>query len=254
MKSRLFLLIFTFCIIPFVAFSQTSRRAKIKLLNGVKIKGAMIESFDDDFLKVELANAESLLVRYDHIKSITFRQGGTISDNYAEKMATNPSLQIETFYHEFRGGLLFGDENISGSIHTINGYQFSQYLGTGLGFGLNKFGNYLTLPIYATVKGYLFDKKVSPFYFGDIGYGFAWHNNKNEDVFQVEDMQGGLYWQLGLGYQFNFYNSSIVIALGYLNQASTIEYTYYRPWTIDNVATSEERLIRRINFSIGFLF
>ena len=127
-------------------------------------------------------------------------------------------------------------------------------MGAGLGLGLNKFGNYLAVPIYATVKGYVFDKKVAPFYFADLGYGMAWNNHKNEEVFELDNVQGGLYWQLGIGYQINFYNSSFVLALGYVNQDSKADYIYHRPWDIDNVEITEKRLLRRFNFSVGFLF
>jgi hypothetical protein len=149
--------------------------------------------------------------------------------------------------------LLFGDENISGGLQTINGYQFSQYLGTGIGVGMNKFGNYISLPIYASIKGYILDRKVSPFYFGDVGYGLAWASDKTHEGYSINNVKGGVYWQLGAGYQFNFYNNSFVITLGYVNQNSTAEYEYDY-WAIDGVEISEKRLLRRVNLSIGFLF
>ena len=110
------------------------------------------------------------------------------------------------------------------------------------------------MPIYANVKGYILDQQITPFYFGDIGYGFAWNTDKNEEVFELDNVTGGLYWQLGLGYQFNFYSNSLVLTLGYINQHSKADYVYYRPWDIDDVEISEKRILRRLNFSIGFLF
>lgn len=252
--NKLVLLICLIILLPSIGFAQPSRKAKILLVNGVKIKGGVVKSYDKEFIEVEMANMENILIRYDHIKRITFKNYGNVHSDFAEKIDTNPTLKTETFYHEFRGGLLIGEENASGTIHTINGYQFNQFLGTGLGVGLNKFGNYLTVPIYATVKGYIQDKKVSPFYYGDIGYGLAWHSNKNDDVFELDNVKGGLYWQLGLGYQINFYNSSLVLSLGYVNQGSQADYTYYRPWDLSDVEVTEKRLLRRFNLSVGFLF
>ena len=234
--------------------AQITKKVKISLKNGVKIKGGIVESFDDSLLKVKIDDSTTFILRYDVIAKISFKGYGSVHSDIKEKLSNPPSLKTESFYHEIRGGLLFGEENIDVSLQTINGYQFNKYLGTGLGLGINKFGNYTTLPLYAQVKGYIFDKKVSPFYFGDIGYGFAWNTNKNEDLFELENVQGGLYWQLGLGYQINFYNSSIIFTLGYINQDSKADYIYYRPWDMDDVEISERRLLRRVAFSVGFLF
>lgn len=234
--------------------AQINQRAKIVLKNGIIVNGGIVESFDDKFLKVSIDSSNIILIRYDHMKRIIFKGKVNTEGASEEILMLQPSLNIESFYHEFRGGLLIGEENTSFTVQTINGYQFSKYLGTGLGLGVNKYGNYITLPIYATVKGYLYDKKVSPFYYGDIGYGFAWQTNKNETTFGLDNVQGGLYWQLGLGYQINFHQSAMVFSLGYLNQTSTANYTYFRGWDISDVEISERRILRRFAISIGFLF
>lgn len=236
--------------------AQIDKQVKIWLKNGIKIKGGIVESFDDSKLKVKIDDSNTILIRFDHIKKISFKGYGKVNNDFEDKFRNPPSLKIESYYHEFKGGLLFGEENLGVSLQTINGYQFNKYIGTGLGLGVNKYGNFVTLPIYATVKGYLFDKKVSPFYFGDIGYGFAWKTNKNEDLFELDKVEGGLYWQVGLGYQINFYNSSMTFTLGYINQDSKAEYVYYRPWDsrISDFNVSERRILRRVAFSVGFLF
>jgi len=236
------------------AHSQVNKQVKIVMKNGVRIKGAIVKTIDVDRLEVDVDGSQSMYIRYDLIKTIQFKNYQVVDQELKDKLSAQPSIKIETFYHEIRGSLLFGEENIDVGLHSINGYQFNQYLGTGLGLGVNKFGNYLAMPIYANVKGYIYDRKVSPFYFGDIGYGYAWNTNKNENVFEVENVKGGLYWQLGLGYQFNFYSSSLILSMGYVNQHSKADYVYYRPWDLDDVEISESRVLRRFNLSIGFLF
>lgn len=255
MRSLFFPIALLFALaFKFEVNAQNDKEVKISLKSGIKIKGGILESFDDSKLRVKIDESNIILIRYDHIKKISFKGYGSINNDFEERFRNPPSLKIESYYHEFRGGLLIGEENTSVSLHTINGYQFTKYLGTGLGLGINKYGNYVTLPLYATVKGYLFDKKVSPFYFGDIGYGFAWKTNKNEDLFELDNVEGGLYWQVGLGYQVNFYNSSMVFTFGYINQDSRADYVYYRPWDLDDVKVSERRILRRFAVSVGFLF
>jgi hypothetical protein len=233
--------------------AQIDKEVKVKLKNGVKINGGIVKSLSDEFLELDVSGSDNIVIMFDHIRTISFKNYGHLRGNFSEKLKRPPKLKINTFYHELRGGLMFGEENVSGSIQTINGYKFTKYLGSGLGVGLNKFGNTVTLPIYAAAKGYLFDKKVTPFYFGDIGYGIAWHTNENNQMYQVEEIKGGLYWQVGLGYQINFYNSAMTFSLGYVNQKSSIDYFVNEIWRPDRVEVSENRILRRIVFSVGFL-
>ncbi len=229
------------------------------LTNGVKLQGTILDSFDDIGVKLNIDDSNTFVIRYDLIRKIVFKKHGTIRYDFEKKLSAPPSLHLNTFFHEIRGNLLFGQDDVSVGLQTINGYQFSQYLGTGLGVGLNKFGNYITVPLYASVKGYLINKKTSPFYYGDIGYGFAWKTDKNDDVFEVDKMRGGLYWQIGLGYQVNFYNSALVFSFGYVNQGSKMEYSYMPQWRRfapqdqNEVVITEKRLLRRFVFSVGFL-
>ncbi len=249
------IVLFVLLALSIQAHAQVNQQAKIVLKNGIKINGGIVGSFDEKMLKVNIDSSNIIFVRYDHIKKIVFKENNKAGGVKPEELiGLQPSLNIKSFYHEFRGGLLIGEENTSITVQTINGYQFSKYLGSGLGLGVNKYGNYITLPIYATVKGYLYDKKVSPFYYGDIGYGFAWQSNRNENVFELDNVQGGLYWQLGLGYQVNFYKSAMTFTLGYSNQDSKAEYTYFSGWDINSVKVSERRILRRFALSIGFLF
>ena len=235
--------------------AQENRATKIYLKNGVRIKGAILESTTNTAINVRIENQiEPVAIKYNHIKKIKFRGYGNLNEEMDNRIGSVPGLHLNSFYHEIRGGLLFGEENLDVSIHSLNGYQFSKYLGTGLGVGVNKFGNYVTLPIYATIKGYLKDGSVSPFYYGDIGYGFAWDTNKNKDFYIVDDVQGGLYWQLGVGYQFNFYKSALVLSLGYINQESSADYRTMNWWGTGDVEVSEKRLLRRVSFTVGILF
>jgi len=238
-----------------LCMAQSGYEAKLSLKNGVKIKGGIVESFNEEYLKLKVTNrADPILIRYDHIRKIQFTGGHfEEGDEIEYKVQGRAGIQTKTFYHELRGGLLFGEENVSGSIHTLNGYQFSQHLGTGVGLGLNKFGNYISLPVYATVKGYLKNDKVCPFYFGDVGYGFTWRNNNDVDGYLVENVEGGLYWQLGVGYQLNYPKSAFVCTLGYLQQRSKADYIY-QYWALDGVEVSEKRTIRRVSLSVGILF
>ena len=234
--------------------AQDSKLGKIKLNNGTKIKHATNISFEKEYLKADFNGSEEVQIKYDHIKKLRFKGAGKMKDVSSGSLPDLPSLQINTFFHEIRGGLLMGEDHVSASLQTINGYQFNRYLGTGLGAGINTFKQQITMPIYLSAKGYLFDKHVSPFYFGDLGYGFAWNSRGFEGQTTPEKVQGGYYWQIGLGYQINYNSNSLVFTFGYLNQDTKTEYTYQNPWNGKPEKISEQRLHRRFSFTVGFLF
>ncbi len=239
----------------FLGYAQDVSPRKIVLNNGTKIKGASNISFEKEYLKVNLnAVDEDVLIRYDRIKKICLNRAGKPKGTSLEQLPKPPSLQTNTFFHELRGGLLIGEDHVSATLQTINGYQFNRYLGAGLSIGVNTFEQQITMPVYATVKGYIFDKHISPFYFGDIGYGFAWKKDGFDGQIAPEKVQGGYYWQLGLGYQINFHNNSFVFTFGYMNQDSRTDYVYPSPWDGEPTKVSEQRLHRRFSFAVGFLF
>jgi hypothetical protein len=234
--------------------AQVNKGIKVVLKNGITIKGAILESIDDSFVKIRIQNNEEpITIRLDRIDRIKFKDYETLDEETKEKIPLGPHLETKSFFHEFKPGILLGEEEISWSIQTINGYQFHKYVGTGLGVGINKYANHITLPVYVSIKGYLMDSHISPFYFGDIGYGFAWDAGENDNYYRVNDVQGGLYWQVGVGYQLHFQSNALVFSLGYVNQQTSTDYTYDY-WYEGGIEVSEKRTFRRVNFSIGIMF
>lgn len=234
--------------------AQGKKPVKIYLNNGAKINGAIVDSFDENFINIRLeTQTEPIRLKYDHIKKIKFGSYGSANKALNEKIGYSQGLELKRFFHDVKLGGLFGDEYVNVSFQTVNGYQFNKFLGVGLGAGVNNFEYYTTVPVYASVKGFLMDKKISPFYFGDIGYGFAWDRDNNQDVMALENVHGGIYWQVGVGYQINFSSSAMAFYLGYLNQKVGADYAYYN-WGVGNVDVSEERTLRPITFSVGFTF
>lgn len=266
-RSKLFL--FT-CVLLLIclshskpAIAQYQNYSKITLKNGTKIKGYVIDSFKTKFIKIRIDTNQPLHIYYSNIHKITFKDEKgrhTLIENNIKLAAENISLHDHSFYHEFRGGILLGEDNASITLHNINGFQFNRFLAPGLGVGFDSYENFRTVPVYAHIKGYIFDRKVSPFYFTDVGYGFAWYKNADNILYKVTDVHGGYYWQVGLGYRISFYNWAMLVTLGYKNQQSGLKYAYsnYQPWmdaaSDSNVEVSEKRTLRRVSFSVGFLF
>jgi len=241
---------------------QNKYPTKIVLKDGTKIKGNVFDSFEGKYIKIYIDTIQPVLINSDRIHKITFKdsQGQhTLKMNDEKLISKKIGLKNNTFYHELRGGILLGEDNTSITLHNINGYQFNRFLAPGIGIGFDSYEKYRTVPVYAHLKGYIFDRRTAPFYFAEAGYGFAWYNDEEEYAFDVTDVHGGYYWQIGLGYRISFNHLAMLITLGYKNQKSGLKYIYdVQPWmsvTYENdVEVSEQRILRRAAFSIGFLF
>ena len=77
----------------------------------------------------------------------------------------------------------------------INGARFNQYLSAGLGIGLDYYyyrkDSFLSLPLFANVKGYLPISDIVNLYASlDCGYAFSLSGEKSGDV--ERDMKGFL--------------------------------------------------------------
>ncbi len=242
--------------------AQDLQKAKITLINGTRIEGYVVESMHDKYIKIDVIDNDPLIINYHVIRKIRFYQGKNDSSINEPSSLTQftPGIKTKVFFHEVTGNLMFGQDNLDVALHTVNGYQYNRYLGAGIGLGIEHLQDYSAMPVYAQVKGYLFDRKVTPFYFGDIGYAFAWGNSQPNMNYENFKVHGGLYWQLGIGYQLNFPKGGMVFKFGYRNQSVKTQYSYLNPWytfdsiTSNSVEVQEDLVLRRFVLGIGFLF
>lgn len=249
--------------LPLADIAQDQTKSKIKFKDGTIIKGNVFDSFEGTSVKIRLDTGQPIFINFEKIRKITYRDGSGNNRSLTMKNGNLVSQKIglkdHSLYHELKGGILFGEDNTSVTIHNINGYQFKRFIAPGLGFGFDRFGSYRTVPVYAHLKGYIMDRKVAPYYFADAGYGFAWYNTTNEEAYKVTDVHGGFYWQVGLGYRISYPHSAMLLTLGYKNQNAGLKYVFnQQPWldfrSNSDVEVSEKRILRRVAFTIGFLF
>ena len=106
-------------------------------------------------------------------------------------------------------------------IQTINGYQFSSLLSTGIGIGFDNTFNNNFIPIFLDIRSNFINGIVSPFIVGDIGYSFLLNKNSNYTY------KGGLLINPCLGIKF-FISSATALnfSIGYLIQKYTVTSNY----------------------------
>ena len=131
------------------------------------------------------------------------------------------------------------------------GKMLKRKMGFGIGAGLDIYGSNRgthIVPIFAEMRGYLSEKKVSPFYRVGLGYGF---NFESEEDFVVEtkggymiDSQIGL--RLGARSGVNF-----TIGAGIKIQDSAFRQEF--PWN-EGDYTEVDYTYRRLNLSFGIVF
>jgi hypothetical protein len=71
----------------------------------------------------------------------------------------------------------------------------------GAGIGIDDYHT-RSVPVFVDVRKQLHARINTPFAFADAGYHFLWEKDEKKDFFEL-DSEGGLYYDLGIGYQFS---------------------------------------------------
>lgn len=162
------------------------------------------------------------------------------------------------FYKGYSIGLAVNESNGSFTVQTRGGYKWRHWLHTGLVSGLDPYNAGLIIPVAAEVRGDLFQKAVTPFYFVQGGYGITATQSLSHRVYN-----GGGLFHAGVGLTFKTRTSvDYQLSVGYKWQGTYQEFEERPPffWTPDNqippdpVLVTGNRNYRRITimFSTSF--
>lgn len=252
------LVLLTFLFIgTFSALAQ--EKVTVILKNSKTLEGKLLDALYDDFITIEYDALSRENIHLSRVKGIYF--GDYEAVQYSRPADTLYFRREKGFFHISEVQLMIGQE-ATGSTYsnqtffqTINGYAWQPWLMLGLGAGLDKYGDFLFSPVFASIRGTLKQEKVSPFYYLNAGWGHFWQP-ESEGV-TYHNAQGGYHLQLGAGYQFSMEKTAILLSMGYRLQNSSLEFTrtnfdwmgFERSSTIN-----EDRLLRRLVVSLGFTF
>ena len=119
------------------------------------------------------------------------------------------------------------------------GYHINPYLYVGVGGGAVRDDDpdFIFIPVYGSVRGYLTDKKCSPFI--DVRIGSSSEVNKSR-------CDGGLYTSLSIGYSFKAFE----IAAFWSTQKYVYNESYYSRYDYGNY--EEKETLKRYGVRIGF--
>ena len=214
----------------------------VELVDGEQIEGFIHSPAETPKLYIKSSNQTHIL-EYENIKDITFLRAQSLNGG-------DPSR----FFNVTELGIILGrndQDQVSGNftIHTINGYMVKEYLGAGVGIGLDFYDQATVLPFYLSVRASIPPRKnIRPYYFVNGGYSHAWEN-ANENFDNIDKVRGGWMLHPGLGLEFKLEKTSLLLTAGYKVQKLT---TWFGPNF--GVETKEERTIRKLVISTGLRF
>lgn len=248
-----------------VCQQDTVRFTKIKLENGAKIKGYLLKDINTENLILKTPSGNAFYIELDDIKKIKFGRYGIINESKAslQPIAINRiyDQRIGT-YSIFGLGLNFSEYNSHVSLTSEFGKRFNKTFSLGVAVNYDRDHMVSNLPIYLNGRAYLNNSKISPFLYLGTGYSLAWANDNFWGI-EYNKTRGGLMGQLGIGYQLNFSGSAMLFNVGYKVQSIYQDYNTNtfnpEPWssfapTTTNINVKENRLLRRAEVKISFLF
>jgi len=243
-------------LIVFVVFSWVDLSAQLNtidaiyLKNGSVIRGKILEQTSEQ-VKIE-TNCENIFVfETDQILEIK-------KETTSVKMNQNDSFspkELKGFYNYSTFGLMAGNseetKGFSFTFQTTGGYNFSQFLGVGLGVGLEELKTEL-VPVFFHVQSHLLNKPNTPFVDFQIGYSFPLSETKSDDYSEY-NYDGGL--NLGFDFGICSYKSShraFSITAGYryqlLKESRIYNYYYWGGSTLETTTYEFNKIVVRLGF------
>ena len=210
------LLTFMLAIVAITAYGQ-DKMDVVYLKDGRVIKGSIIKPLDADGIQImttesdvytfsaaEVSRVAREEISHDNLKNKVFVQDGEGFTN------------ITTLGYGFGIGSV-GDANNNEdyfAIHTVNGFHINRNISLGLGVGVEGYGDYELIPLYADIRVYPALTEWAPFFYGNLGYGLG-VLEKNIDGGLMAGIGGGIQRSVNPGLAF-------VASLGYRFQENTI--------------------------------
>ncbi len=213
------LLIFLFLGLMSFSFAQNQAVHKLYLKDGNIVEGIILEQKFGESISIQTSNGERHTFAESEVELLVRlkESGSNFSVFPTNTYTAQPSRRVyrralpisyredRSIYNMISFGLGFGESNWGGVAVTPTipayriGYRYNQYINVGAGVSLDPYSEGLLIPFYLDFHGDVGKmKKIMPHYFGQVGYGLA-----AAPGWQVNELNGGLYYQWGAGYKIN---------------------------------------------------
>jgi hypothetical protein len=230
----LFLIVF----VPVFAFAQNTGQVDVVTLkNGSVLRGEILEMNSSDFVRIMIFDRNIISIPAEEISEIG-----------REQASGGKHFKSSGYLNRTGFELLPGPDSTTPRFYMVNGYQFSERIGVGIGTGFTPYNDPLSMiPLFIDMNFRLLKENYSPVFFAKFGYNFSIHNDDN---MEMNSHTGGLLFNAGIGLQFNLSSGfGWYLNAGYNIDNSRFEFDTWGPQTV-----REDLSYRRINFGIGLAF
>lgn len=195
MKSML--LTFFLSLFAIAAFGQ-DKIDVVYLKDGRIITGSIVKPLDAEGVQIMTLDSEVYTFSAKEVLRVTREEYK--HDNLKNKVFVHDGegFTNSTFLGYGFGIGTVGDERGADNdqnyfaIHTVTGYHVSRRFSLGAGVGIELYGDYDLLPLYADVRYFPSVTEWAPFFYGNLGYGLG---------ILDDNADGGMLFALGGGVQ-----------------------------------------------------
>ncbi len=124
------------------------------------------------------------------------------------------------------------NKNFNVSVNQLLGYQFNPYFHMGIGMGFDFWHYTAFIPVYLNLTVNFLDRKISPVFYANMGYGFKWYISSVPEKMDrvIHGTKAGPMGEAGLGVKIRLTDRvTMMIAACYKNQYSDIRYSVLKP-------------------------
>jgi hypothetical protein len=282
----------TLLLLCFTVFAQEGMEDVLYLKNGNVYRGLIIEQVPGETMRIQSEGGNVFTVQISEIQKITKEKKWMVSATESKPVTPSPvatdyktqpnykrSKYDSTFVPHFKKKRTYfflaevraGMGN--GGVRVVNGYKFGRFGFLGIGMGIDGatfgggdvgggignssgFSSGVYLPLYVRYSGDILRKKITPFYFAEMGYGIRppalFSGNQTRSY-------GGPMGALGFGCKFNTYrriNFSLNLNVNWKSNFYKGTYYSYDYNTGENYSYQQNgfdaNLFGSFGFGIGF--
>ena len=189
----------------------------VYLKDGRVVKGSIIKPLDADGVQIMTTESDVYTFSADEVRRVA--REAIQHDNIKNKVFVHDAegfTNFTTLGYGFGIGTV-GDANNNEdyfALHTVNGFHVNRMISLGVGVGIEGYGGYELVPLYADIRIYPARTEWAPFFYGDLGYGLG-VLEKNTDVGLMAAIGGGLQRSVNP-------NLAFVASIGYRYQENTV--------------------------------
>ena len=258
-------------IICLTSFSESMGQRRVfeedvvYLKNGSILRGKIVEQIPNQSVSIEVFSGTIYTYQTSEIEKITREPSKYITIRAKMYKAYLPiTYRKKGAYQQLSLGTAFNQNRWNEPTTSVNlnyriGYHFNTHLNVGAGTGFDFYEGGTILPMFVDVWGDLFDKKITPTYMVNLGYGHGLSGTWRHNVFEGGFMSHGAF-----GVKFNTRSKNeFFVTIGYKAQHT---YQEFEDWNIvwrdpffnggvtDPPIVSGTRLYQKIvwQFSWGF--